>query len=60
MPHTTDTAERFSRETRLFEVLRDPRGHAIVERRLPGLVHSSILHTLHGYPIGLVVTVTQS
>ncbi|TDX81290.1 uncharacterized protein DUF4038 [Rathayibacter sp. PhB151] len=60
MPHTTDTAERFSRETRLFEVLRDPRGHAIVERRLPGLVHSSILHTLHGYPIGLVVDTEES
>lgn len=59
MSHTT-TAERFSRETRLFEVLRDPRGHEIVERRLPGLVHSSILHTLHSYPIGLVVDTEES
>ncbi|WKK72516.1 DUF5060 domain-containing protein [Rathayibacter oskolensis] len=59
MPHTT-TAERFSRETRLFEVLRDPRGHEIVERHLPGLAHSSILHTLHSYPVGLVVDTEES
>lgn len=45
----------FTAETPLFEVLRDPRGFEIVSRHLPGLVHSSTLHTLHGYPLGLVL-----
>ncbi|KQQ06395.1 alpha-L-rhamnosidase [Rathayibacter sp. Leaf185] len=44
----------------MFEVLRDPRGHEIVERHLPGLAHSSILHTLHSYPVGLVVDTEES
>ncbi|SMH50928.1 Protein of unknown function [Rathayibacter oskolensis] len=60
MSHATDLTERFSRATRLMEVLRDPRGHAIVERHLPGLVRSSILHTLHSYPVGLVVDTEES
>ncbi|MCM6764477.1 DUF5605 domain-containing protein [Rathayibacter sp. ZW T2_19] len=59
MPHAT-TTERFSRATRLYEVLHDPRGHAVVEHHLPGLVRSSILHTLHSYPIGLVVDTEES
>ncbi|MFP7761952.1 DUF5605 domain-containing protein [Marisediminicola sp. LYQ134] len=45
----------FDRSTPLFEVLRTPEGHAVVSRYLPELVGSSVLHTLHGYPIGLVV-----
>ncbi|MFD3443212.1 DUF5605 domain-containing protein [Microbacteriaceae bacterium 4G12] len=45
----------FTPETPLFEVLRDPRGREIVSRHLPDLVHSSTLHTLHGYPVGLVL-----
>lgn len=54
MPALTQPA-RFTADTPLFEVLRDPRGHEIVSRHLPGLVHSSTLHTLHGYPVGLVL-----
>ncbi|MDN4463138.1 DUF5605 domain-containing protein [Microbacterium aurantiacum] len=38
-----------------MDVLRDPRGHEVIARHLPGLVRSSILHTLHGYPVGLVL-----
>jgi hypothetical protein len=45
----------FTADTPLFEILRDPRGHEVVSRHLPALVRSSILHTLHGYPVGLVV-----
>lgn len=45
----------FTRETPLFEVLRDPRGLAVVSRHLPDLPHSATLHTLHGYPVGLVL-----
>ena len=45
----------FTPETPLFEVLRDPRGREIVSRHLPDLVHSSTLHTLHSYPVGLVL-----
>lgn len=45
----------FTAATPLFEVLQDPRGFEIVARHLPGLVHSSTLHTLHAYPIGLVL-----
>ena len=51
MPTTT---RAFSAETPLFEILQDPRGKGVVQRYLPGLVSSSILHTLHGFPIGLV------
>ena len=54
MPALTQT-DSFTAETPLFEVLRDPRGHAVVARHLPALVRSSILHTLHGYPLGLVL-----
>jgi hypothetical protein len=45
----------FTAQTPLFEVLHDHRGYEIVSRHLPGLVHSSTLHTLHGYPVGLVL-----
>jgi hypothetical protein len=44
----------FTRDTPLFAVLADPRGHAIVADALPDLVGSAVLHTLHGYPIGLI------
>ncbi|PJJ70643.1 uncharacterized protein DUF4038 [Diaminobutyricimonas aerilata] len=54
MPTLTHHAP-FTAETPLFEVLRDPRGHEVVSRHLPGLVGSAILHTLHSYPVGLVV-----
>lgn len=51
MPLTTTA---FSGETPLFEILQDPRGKAVVQRYLPAVVSSSILHTLHGFPVGLV------
>jgi hypothetical protein len=54
LPTLTQPAP-FTPETPLFEVLQDPRGHEVVSRHLPGLVHSSTLHTLHGYPIGIVL-----
>jgi hypothetical protein len=54
------TATQFTAETPLFEILHDPRGKAAVERHLPGLVTSSILHTLHGFPVGLVVDTETS
>lgn len=50
----------FTRETPLVHVLRDPRGKAAVSRHLPGLVSSSVLHTLHSYPIGLVIDTDAS
>ncbi|WP_044441159.1 DUF5605 domain-containing protein [Agreia bicolorata] len=60
MPSATTTADRFTRNTPLFHVLRDPRGHDAVERYLPGLVMSSTLHTLHGFPIGLIADTEES
>jgi len=42
-------------DTPLYEVLTHPRGHAVVARALPGVVGSATLHTLHGYPVGLVI-----
>lgn len=45
----------FTPDTPLYQVLRDPRGREIVDRHLPGLTGSSILHTLHSFPIGLVL-----
>jgi len=51
----TTEPEAFTAATPLMHVLADPRGRAAVGRVLPDLVSSSILHTLHGYPIGLVV-----
>jgi hypothetical protein len=52
---STTAPVRFDASTPLMRVLADPRGHEIVERHLPDLVSSSILHTLHGFPIGRVV-----
>jgi hypothetical protein len=50
----TITTSSFSARTPLFEILQDPRGKAVVQRYLPGIISSSILHTLHGFPVGLV------
>lgn len=49
------SVSNFTTQTPLFEILKHPRGKAIIERHLPRLVSSSILHTLHGFPVGLVV-----
>jgi hypothetical protein len=49
------TTTSFDAETPLFEILHDPRGKEIIERYLPGLVTSSVLHTLHGFPVGLII-----
>jgi hypothetical protein len=51
----TITTTSFTPETPLYEILRDPRGKSVIERYLPGLVSSSVLHTLHGFPVGLIV-----
>ena len=56
---TPGLREPFTAETPLYTVLRDPRGRELVAAALPQLVGSSILHTLHGYPVGLVVATEQ-
>ena len=53
-------SEKFTPETPLHQVLADPRGRDAVAAVLPGLVGSAILHTLHGYPVGLVVATEDS
>ncbi len=57
---STTAPVRFDETTPLMRVLADPRGHEIVQRALPELVGSSILHTLHGFPIGRVIGTEDS
>jgi hypothetical protein len=57
---STPLAGHISRHTSLFDVLRDPRGREIIARNCPEIVASSILHTLHGYPVGLIVDTEES
>ncbi|HLT68262.1 MAG TPA: DUF5605 domain-containing protein [Microbacterium sp.] len=54
------TPTNFTHDTPLFAVLADPRGHAVVADALPDLVGSAILHTLHGYPVGLIIRTEDS
>ena len=48
------TPTSFTPETPLFAILADPRGHDVVAGAIPHLIGSANLHTLHGYPIGLI------
>src|SRR5690606_14950358 len=54
------TPTNFTHDTPLFAVLADPRGRAVVANALPDLVGSAILHTLHGYPVGLIARTEDS
>ena len=50
----------FTAETPLFEVLRHPLGRRLISDTVPGLVDSPVLHTLHAYPVGLVIDVHEA
>jgi hypothetical protein len=46
---------RFTAETPLFAILQDPAGGAVIARRAPSIATSTLLHTYHGQPVGLVL-----
>lgn len=57
---TTSTTGRFSAETMLFEILRDPAGSELLSRRAPGIVGSTILHTFQMRPLGVILATEES
>jgi hypothetical protein len=50
---------RFTSETPLYEVLRDPAGSSVLHRLAPSIPASNLLHTFHGQPVGLVVATEE-
>jgi hypothetical protein len=50
---------RFTSATPLYEVLRDPAGSDVLDRLAPSIPASTLLHTFHGQPVGLVLATEE-
>lgn len=46
---------KFTAETPLFDVMRDPAAHAIIAAEVPELAANPLLHSLYHYPLGLIL-----
>lgn len=51
----TDGPAAFDAASPLFDVLRDHDAAAVLRRHAPSVVESTLLHTYHGQPLGLVL-----
>lgn len=51
----TTTEPTFDADTALWDVLRDRTAAAVLRRHAPSIVESTLLHTFHSQPLGLVL-----
>ncbi|WP_267420630.1 MULTISPECIES: DUF5605 domain-containing protein [unclassified Curtobacterium] len=56
----TDGTAAFDATSPLFDVLRDHAAAAVLRRHAPSVVESTLLHTYHGQPLGLVLDTEEA